>query len=393
MDEPTAITVEPSRISRPNATVVSSAVSHGWREAEVVDVTVIMPTVFWTGTFERCARRVLMVLNDSAANAEVIFAFDGPPTPVPAWVDRPGVRVVRTGRRAGPAIARNVAAGSARGRILFFIDADVELTDGAIDQVHAAFEADPDCVGLFGAYDDEPADEGVASTFRNLLHHHTHASHPGRARTFWAGCGAMRTAAFLDVGGFDETYAFPSVEDIELGMRVSANGGRILLMPELRCKHLKRWTLASMVVTDIVHRAKPWTHLIVNRQQLPSTLNLDWRARVSGFCSVLLAVSLIASFFTPTMLWAAVACELVVLALNIGFYRLCLRKRGVGFAVASAALHWLYFVYSSLTFCAITLHALVVRSPRPTASHDRVLQPTAALILAAKASGLPPLSG
>jgi transposase len=30
------------------------------------------------------------------------------------------------------------------------------------------------------------------SRFRNLLHHHTHTTHPGPACTFWAGCGAVR---------------------------------------------------------------------------------------------------------------------------------------------------------------------------------------------------------
>jgi glycosyltransferase involved in cell wall biosynthesis len=286
---------------------------------------------------------VLSLLDETTANAEVVFVFDGSPPPVPAWLDRPGVTIVKTGTRSGPAIARNLAAESARGEVLFFVDADVELAADAIDRVHAAFAADPDLVGLFGAYDDEPAAVSLTSTFRNLLHHHTHVSNPGTAGTFWSGCGAMRTTAFLDVGGFDEKFAYPSVEDIELGMRVAANGGKILLAPDVRCKHLKHWTLASMVITDIVHRATPWTRLIMNSRELPASLNLDWRGRLSGICSVLLAACLAVAVFAPVALWAALACGLVVVALNSSFYGLCARKRGVGFAVASFALHWLYF--------------------------------------------------
>lgn len=358
--------------------------------ARQIDLSVIMPTIFWSGTFERCARRVLSLLDETTVNAEVVFVFDGSPPPTPAWLARPDVRIVKTGTRSGPAVARNLAAESARGEILFFVDADVELAADTIDRVHAAFAADPDLVGLFGAYDDEPAAVGLASTFRNLLHHHTHVSNPGTAGTFWSGCGAMRTTAFLDVGGFDEKYAYPSVEDIELGMRVAANGGKILLAPEVRCKHLKQWTLASMVVTDIVHRATPWTRLIMNSRELPATLNLDWRGRLSGICSVLLAACLAVAVFMPVALWAALACGLVVVTLNSGFYGLCARKRGVGFAVASFALHWTYFVYSSLTFGAVTLHELWLRSRQSAASGTNVLQPTAAIMLAAKASELPP---
>jgi len=360
------------------------------QNARQIDLSVIMPTIFWSGTFERCARRVLSLLDETTTNAEVVFAFDGSPPPTPAWLARPDVRIVKTDTRSGPAVARILAAESARGEILFFVDADVELAADSIDRVHGAFAADPDLVGLFGAYDDEPAAAGLASTFRNLLHHHTHVSNPGTAGTFWSGCGAMRTTAFLDIGGFDEKYAYPSVEDIELGMRVAANGGKILLAPELRCKHLKHWTLASMVVTDIVHRATPWTRLIMNSRELPATLNLDWRGRLSGICSVLLAACLAVAVFVPVALWAVLACGLVVVALNSGFYGLCARKRGVGFAVASFALHWTYFVYSSLTFGAVTLHELWLRSRQSAASGTNVLQPTAAIMIAAKASELPP---
>jgi GT2 family glycosyltransferase len=377
MDESTGPTFEHDRESRPLATASPQCGVSTRADVEAIDVSVIMPTIFWTGTFERCARRVLSLLDETGANAEVVCVFDGAPPPAPAWLDRPGVRIVNTGTRSGPAIARNLAAESARGEILLFVDADVELAADAIDRVHEAFTADPDLVGLFGAYDDEPAADGLVSTFRNLLHHHTHVSHPGRAGTFWSGCGAMRTMEFHDIGGFDEKFAYPSVEDIELGMRVAANGGRILLAPDVQCKHLKRWTLASMVLT-------------MNSHHLPATLNLDWRGRLSGVCSVLLAACLAVAVFVPVALWAALACGLVVVGINNDFYRLCLRKRGIGFATSSVALHWLYFVYSSLTFGVVTLHELWQWSRRPTASGSRVLQPTASIILAAKASELPP---
>jgi len=378
----------------PHSSAEQSPRSGNWSGTSTrqFDISVIMPTIFWTGTFERCARQVLSLIDSTAANAEVVFVFDGSPAPVPAWLDRPGVTIVQTGTRSGPAIARNLAAESARGDVLFFVDADVELAADAIDRVHAAFAADPDLVGLFGAYDDEPAAVSLTSTFRNLLHHHTHVSNPGTAGTFWSGCGAMRTTAFLDIGGFDKRFAYPSVEDIELGMRVAANGGKIVLAPDVRCKHLKHWTLASMVITDIVHRATPWTRLIMNSGELPATLNLDWRGRLSGICSVLLAACLAVAVVTPVALWAALACGLVIVALNSGFYGLCARKRGVGFAVASFALHWLYFVYSSLTFGVVTLHELWLRWRRSAAPAAGVLQPTTAVMLAAKASQLPPFS-
>lgn len=353
-----------SRRATANSQAVSSPNSQP-AATRPIDISVIMPTVFWSGTFERCAQRILTLMSASASNVEVVFVFDGDAPAAPAWLDRSGVTIVTTGVRSGPAVARNLAAQSARGEILFFVDADVELAPDAIECVQAAFDAEPDMVGLFGAYDDEPAADGIASVFRNLLHHHTHVSNPGEAGTFWSGCGAIRTAAFLDVGGFDEKYAFPSVEDIELGVRIATQGGRIVLDPEVRCKHLKHWTLASMVITDVVHRARPWTQLILNARCMPATLNLNWQNRLSSIFAVLIVAFLGASILVPAACWAALACGLAVAAINYDFYRLCLKKRGVGFAVASFALHIFFFIYSSITFGAVLLHELWLNPRRP----------------------------
>src|SRR2546421_438484 len=81
----------------------------------------------------------------------------------------------------------------------------------------------------------------------------------GRPTTFWAGLGALRREDFLSVGGFDDIrFLDSSVEDIELGMRLTREGKRLLLDPSIQGKHLKRWTLASMIQTDLGKRGIPW---------------------------------------------------------------------------------------------------------------------------------------
>jgi len=68
----------------------------------------------------------------------------------------------------------------------------------------------------------------------------------------------MRSDVFQDAGGFDaRRYPHPSVEDIELGMRVARSGARILLDPKLQGRHLKSWTLSQMVQTDLLRRGVP----------------------------------------------------------------------------------------------------------------------------------------
>ncbi len=315
-------------------------------------LAVIMPTISWEGSFEPCARRVLELLRPGD---RFVVVFDGESPPAPAWLQRAEVELLATGQRAGPGVARNLGARTASAPMLLFVDADVELHHDSLERIRAHFRPPQAWAAVFGSYDDRPVARGLVSEFRNLLHHYTHSSHPGPAASFWAGCGAVRRDRFLALGGFDARYGSPSIEDIEFGMRLDADGGRILLDPTILCTHHKRWTLRSMVRTDIRQRALPWSRLLKEKSQLPATLNLSIASRLSGLASVLLPLSLLASPWGPALLKLAAALVLSLLLLNRRFYGFLLRHRGPGFLLGSLPLHWLYLFYSTLCFASVRL--------------------------------------
>ena len=183
----------------------------------------------------------------------------------------------------GPATARNVGLAELNTDVVLFVDADCIVHSDAVARIRSRFAADPELAAVFGSYDDEPEAPGLVSRFRNLLHHHVHTSNPGPASTFWAGLGAVRREPFERVFGFDESFSRPSIEDIDLGLRLTDVGGRIELDPEIQCTHLKRWTLISMVRTDFAQRGVPWVMLMAKRGgPPPNALNLAWRHRFSA---------------------------------------------------------------------------------------------------------------
>lgn len=244
---------------------------------------------------------------------------------------------MREPTNANAAAARNLGAGEATGDVLLFVDSDVEVGEEAVARIRAAFAAEPDLVALFGSYDDAPAAPGIASAFRNLLHHHVHQSSPGPATTFWTGLGAVRRDAFEQVGGFDESVSF--MEDIDLGMRLASAGGRIVLDPEVVGTHLKQWTVWSMVKTDFADRGVPWVRLLLRHRHSAGTLNLSWRHRLSAVASIV-GVGAFA-FGRPRV---ALASGATLVVLNHGFYALLLRRRGpveAGIGVGLHALHHL----------------------------------------------------
>jgi GT2 family glycosyltransferase len=223
------------------------------RDAHVlIRVSVIVPAYRNTSELVQC----ISALRAAATpDTELIVVDDASEDDVSSTAANLGARVFRFARNAGPAEARNHGARHARGQILFFVDADVVVPDDAIGRIRTALDCHGEIAAVFGSYDSRPTAPGLVSQYRNLLHHFVHQTGEAEAATFWAGCGAVRRLAFERVGGFNERrFPQPSIENIELGYRLGRAGYRIFFDKSLQSTHLKRWTLRSIIRTDVIYR-------------------------------------------------------------------------------------------------------------------------------------------
>jgi GT2 family glycosyltransferase len=309
--------------------------------------------------------RCLDALRASDSTSHEVIVVDDWSIDASAEVARSrGFEAVRLDARRGPAAARNEGARRARGRILLFVDADVVVRAGTVARVEAFFREHTETAALFGSYDDAPDAQSFVSQYKNLVHHFIHQRSRAEAETFWAGCGAVRRDAFEQVGGFDETkYTRPSIEDIELGRRLRRRGFRIALDRELQVKHLKRWTLASLLRADVSARALPWSRLILEEGLMPRDLNLRAADRASAAlaCAAVLTLAcaaasllfhtLFSSPVVPALLFGAAALMLaVVFLLNLPLLGYLRTRRGNVFALVSFAMLSLYYLYSACAF-------------------------------------------
>lgn len=301
-------------------------------------VSVIVPVYNSPGEVAEC---LAAVRAQSWPDYEMIAVDDASTDATPRVAEAAGARVFRLDLNSGPGTARDLGGRHASGVILLFVDQDVVIAPGVVARVARTFADRPELGAVFGSYDSAPRARGLVSQFRNLLHHYVHQRGDAEASTFWAGCGAVRREAFEQVGGFG---AGRVLEDIELGYRLRRSGYRIRLDRELQVTHLKAWTLASMIRTDITKRAIPWTRLILRTRNAPAALNLEpaqrWSVALTGAALGLASISVV----EPRLAVPSAAAVLAVLALNLDFYRFLRRTRGVGFALASVPLHLIYFI-------------------------------------------------
>ncbi len=278
----------------------------------------------------------------------------------------------------GPAGARNIGVKHAYGEIIFFIDSDIVPKSDNLDRLVKIFTENKDIVAVFGTYDDLPNCTNLIGQYRNLLHCYIHQTSSNEAETFWTGCGAIQKEVFAKLQGFDSKFfRYPSIEDIDLGYRLKDAGYRIYLDKGLQVKHLKKWTLKTMVKTDVFYRGIPWTRIMFKRKSFPNDLNIQTHHRTSGVSVVMLCFIIAflmgyyiikagqyilyggGSYSNTYLVVIALSMVLVLIAnvllLNYKFYRFVFKRKGFWFMVKSIPLHFFYYLYSTTLFVAFVL--------------------------------------
>lgn len=317
-------------------------------------VSLIMPV--YNGTeFIKKSLPPLVAMKERGELLEVIVVDDTSSDATPEVARSLGADVMPSGGRLGPGAARNVAAKIAKGDILWFVDADVIVHDDAAQVMLTGF-AEPGVVGVFGSYDDAPPAQNFLSQYKNLVHHYYHQRAKRDASTFWSGCGAIRREAFLAQGGFDvEMFKRPSIEDIELGYRLIAAGGKLLLLTDFQCTHLKEWRFVNLIHTEVFCRAIPWARLMLSRGGLDNDLNVGVGERIKAALAGLAALAILLALPGVIPWTYAVIIAAVILYANRDITSLFYQRKGFIFALQGLLFHQLYYLYSAAAFVWVML--------------------------------------
>ncbi len=328
------------------------------------EVSVVIPVYNAAADLERC----LAMLDQSQDRPlECIVVDDGSTDNSKEVASRHNATVLSTNGRCGPAKARNIGAQAARGSIILFLDADVLVNVDTVSRVIAEFMADPELDAVMGSYDAMPSAPNFISQYRNLMHCFVHQHSNREATTFWAGCGAIRREVFMETGGFNEMYRGAAIEDIELGYRMIQAGRKLALNADMQVKHLKRWSMRSMIRTDFFLRALPWSELTIRSGWMPNDLNLRITQRISVTLAFVLAalaaylgVSRGAFFLVPMFATFFILLSYYWLECSKGNHRL-ITSLMVGLLAAIGVLSWRSHILIVFPFVLLSWIALFTR--------------------------------
>ncbi len=304
-------------------------------------VSVIIPVYNAEETVEGCLESVF---SSDYKDFEVIVVDDKSTDRSLDIATEFSCNVVRMAKNSGAAAARNKGAEASHGEILFFLDSDIIVEKNTIEQIAKTFQSKPEISALFCSYQINTIPDNFFSVYKNLIHHHTHQTSCEGAATFCGGFGAMKRDVFFRFEGFDESYR--SLEDMELGYRLYQSGYKIYLNKEIQVTHCKKYTFLSLIISDVINRAIPWTQIMLNKKIFRNDLNTKINNVLSVPLSLLLLLNIPLLFFWPKCRYPFILLLVFFLALNSDFYLFVLREKGGLFTLKTILMNWFNYLYS-----------------------------------------------
>ena len=215
------------------------------------------------------------------------------------------VTVVDAGGNVGFSAGANIGAAAASTEHVIFMNPDTLPSSDALDRLAEVLDQEAE-VTMCGPSGVDTAGGGAQPSIPRVAVHvlglhrilpragiYLHPAPNQRIEAGWisGSCCAVRRSDFQGIGGYDEEY-FVFMSDVELGLRVTASGGRQLLLGDVTVPHLDGASsdLPSSWTWD--QRGRGWGQFL--RRTQPS-----WRAHI-------LYTMLLAGFSARRLAYAAI---------------------------------------------------------------------------------------
>lgn len=287
--------------------------------------------------------------------AQVIVVDDHASPPVEQYLeDFPDVRLLRLPEQGGPARARNAGAALAIHDVIVFLDDDVVVSPDLFARLTAHFR-DRTNSAVTGLFSRQSFYGNFCSRYKNDYMHYICRRAGSRTATLLTAICAVRRDAFRETGGFDEAIRAATVEDIDLGRRLSCTAPGVCFDPQLQVIHLKRYGPLTLLNSHF-QRSRDMARYLLRRGAVglwsqvagsQERLSLPWHFAAGVMLTATAMAATVAAMWWPGGgLSVAAAALILALAANLPFLRFVAGQQGMLFALVAAPVLVMEFAVS-----------------------------------------------
>lgn len=332
-------------------------------------ISLIIPNYNGSSTIGKCLDAAFA---SKYGNFEVIVVDDGSVDNSVEIIKKYPCRLVRMEKHAGAGAARNRGAKSSRGEVLFFTDADCLLRNDALLLANEAVAENPGAV-IGGTYTPLPYDHDFFSVFQSLFVHYseTKKKEPDYIATHAL---IIDAGMFKSSGGFSEDF-LPILEDVEFSHRLSRNGLRLLMAPEIQVMHVFNFTV-SKALQNAFRKTTYWTmYAVANRDLFADSGTASVELKING-ASFSLVVFLVLLFFIrhqPGWLFPLPFLLAANLVLSSGLLTLFYRSKGLRFTVIGGLYYTMIYPFPVIAggLAGLVKHGLIRGNKKVTMSQPK----------------------
>lgn len=136
------------------------------------------------------------------------------------------INLIRLNQNRGPAVARNIGVANSNGPVIVFLDSDITFPPDLLEKILIQMSANNDSDGVGTISSPVPLNSGFCSRYFALQEYATVSkflfddAHVSDWPFICTRCGSIKRSVFNSLGGFNEAYKKPSIEDYELSTRM-----------------------------------------------------------------------------------------------------------------------------------------------------------------------------
>lgn len=280
------------------------------------------------------------IFKQAVEDMEVIIVDDCSTDNTVETVEKYPVRVIRMEKNGGPARARNRGVDEARGDIIFFLDSDVIVLEGTVQEVKDYFIKNPGANCVIGVCATEPLNKGFVPKYMAMFEYiHLLGTRDNKVSVFAPRCGAIKKELFQSAGGYDESYKGADVEDFELARRINRIDS-ILLNPKMLVRH-QFVNNFEEAVRNYFKRAVMWIHLFIKDKQLDNAGPTSPSNGIAAICSFLSLLSLLFVPVLPSARYFFILFMVVFLFMNLKWWNFMRKEAGLQFSLKALVLNYL----------------------------------------------------